>query len=200
MVHSHGESWNDELIEKGIIDVMQKASISTMPTLSITNEILGNSSLSNAISKHGGFAFWAKKLGLEQLKCETRLGKEHESYCLNFIQYNFDFAVEQMTYNFPYDLLVESNIKIDVKVSRMYNKGFKYYTFNLEKKSPTCDIFVAYCIDDDKKIVKTYVIPSSVLSGKTQLSVGVIKSKYDKYLDNWELLNKYNKFYDSLSK
>ena len=98
---------------------------------------------------------------------------------------------------YPYDLLVGNNIKVDVKVSKMYNNTIKMYTFNLEKRFPTCDIFVAYCIDDNKNIVKTYVIPSAILSGITQLSVGIDKSKYDIYLDKWDIVDKYAKFYAS---
>lgn len=200
MGYSHGKLWTDETIEKGIKEVMVDFNISTMPTLSMIKEYRGNYSLSNAIAKHGGSNYWAKKLELELKGCETFIGQEFEEYCSLFIQESLGLDVNLTPTKYPYDILANNNIKIDVKVSRMYNKSFKSYTFNLEKKFPTCDIFVAYCIDDDKRIVKTYVIPSSVLSGKTQLSVGVIKSKYDKYLDGWELLNKYNKFYDSLSK
>jgi len=200
MGYAKGKRWNNELIKEGIELVMYKAGIETMPTVSVTKKVLGNSSLSNAISKNGGFNYWAARLNLEQLGCETSLGKDYETYCLMFIQNELDLNVKQMSYKYPYDLLVENNIKIDVKVGKLYmNKG-SMYTFNLEKRAPTCDVFVAYCIDDNKDIIKTYVIPSSIMSGKTQLSVGINRSKYDIYLDNWNLVYTYNKFYNKLKK
>jgi len=198
MGHSHGIKWNDELIKESIESVMEKVGIKTMPTQSMTEEVIGNSSLNNAISRNGGFIFWANKLGIEHMGIETTLGRDFETYCAMTIQQKFDFDVEQMAPRYPYDLLVNKNIKIDVKVSKMYNNRITMFTFNLEKQYPTCDLFVAYCIDDDKNIIKTYVIPSKVLSGNTQLSVGVSRSKYDIYLDNWGLLLKYNKFYNSI--
>lgn len=197
MGYSHGTKWNDELIQKRIEIVMDKVGITTMPTQSMTTEVFGNTSLNDAISRSGGFIFWANKLGLEHMGTETILGRNFEIYCNMFIQDKFDVNVEEMPPRYPYDLLVGNNIKVDVKVSKMYNNTIKMYTFNLEKRFPTCDIFVAYCIDDNKNIVKTYVIPSAILSGITQLSVGIDKSKYDIYLDKWDIVDKYAKFYAS---
>jgi len=197
MGYSHGTKWNDELIQKRIEIVMDKVGITTMPTQSMTTEVFGNTSLNDAISRSGGFIFWANKLGLEHMGIETVLGRDFETHCMMFIQDKFDVNVEEMPPRYPYDLLVGNNIKVDVKVSKMYNNTIKMYTFNLEKRFPTCDIFVAYCIDDNKNIVKTYVIPSAILSGITQLSVGIDKSKYDIYLDKWDIVDKYAKFYAS---
>ena len=198
MGHSHGIRWTNELIEKEIKKVMVAAGVNTMPTQSITSEIIGNQSLNNAISRSGGFIFWANRLGIEHLGIETVTGREFEKVCEESIVGKFDYSVEQMNAKYPYDLLVNDNIKIDVKVSKMYSSSFSMYTFNLEKRFPTCDIFVAYCISDNKKIIKTYVIPSKIMSGKTQLSMGVKTSKYDKYIDRWDLISKYNDFYDTL--
>lgn len=198
MAYSHGKKWNNELIEKEIKFVMSKAEITTMPTQSILKEVTGNTALFNAISKSGGSIEWSKKLGIEHKGIETVLGEKFETYCKNFIIEKFDFEVESMKRGHPYDLIVNKNIKIDVKASRIYRNKLSFFTFNLEKQYPTCDIFVAYCISDDKKIIKTYVIPSKVLSGITQLSIGINKSKYDPYLDKWDLLIKYDEFYKTI--
>ena len=65
---------------------------------------------------------------------------------------------------YPYDILVNRNVKVDVKASRLFNNygNSKYYTFNLEKKDQTCDIFVFYCINQNDEIERTFVIPSAV--------------------------------------
>lgn len=39
---------------------------------------------------------------------------------------------------------------------------------------------------------KTYVIPSSIMSGKCQLCIGVWKSKYDVFLEGWDLINDFD--------
>ena len=190
--------WTEEAIEKGIFEVMEKAEIKTMPTSSLITQITGRYSLSVAIQKHGGFAFWASKLGLEMSNCETRVGQSFENICINDL-IKFGYDCESTNARYPYDILADF-VKIDVKVSNLYNgKTGDFYTFNLEKSKPTCDIFVAYCIDERKDIKKVYVIPAVVLQGKTQLSIGKTSSKYDKYLTAWDIVKKYNDFYRSIA-
>ena len=198
MGHSHGKIWKEIEIAKGIKYVMDVAGIDTMPNQSITKNIMGDTSLNNAISRSGGFIFWANKLGIKNSGIETMFGVKFEKYCADFIIENFDLDVQKMNAHYPYDLLVSENIKIDVKAGRKYRGKFSFYTFNLEKRFPTCDIFVAYCVSDNNEIIKTYVIPSKILYGITQLSVGINQSKYDKYLDAWEVIDKYNEFYKTL--
>lgn len=71
MGYVKGIKWDDDLIESKIHEVMRVLSISRMPSASETELILRNSSLSNKISKTGGFSKWAKKLGLEIKESET---------------------------------------------------------------------------------------------------------------------------------
>lgn len=198
MGYSHGKKWNDERLEQEIKEVMQKAKIDSMPTHSIIASVNGNFALSNAIRRHGGTRYWADKLGLEIKSCESAFGYDYECECMNYLISKFDYECELTKARYPYDILVNNNIKVDVKCGHLYKgKQGSFYTFNLEKSKPTCDIYVCYCLNDEK-IVKTYVIPSCVLSGKTQLSVGVNTSKYDKYIDSWGIFPRYNDFYTQI--
>lgn len=169
-----------------------------MPSKAIVEKINGDSRLSNAISKHGGFFVWAKRLGLEMLDSETKTGKLYEEFCVNYITNILKKQCETTSVKHPYDLLVCNNVKIDVKAGHLY-KGANgnFYTFNLEKKQPTCDIFICYCIND-MEIEKTYVIPSCFLSGKCQLSIGEVESSYDHFKDKWEYIEKYESFYKEI--
>lgn len=198
MGYTHGKHWNEKMIEEEIRLVMKDAEIDTMPTQSIMKEYTGSLGLNNAISRSGGFIAWANRLNIEHKGLETVLGERFEDYCKNYMMEKLGLDVETMKRGHPYDLLVNKNIKVDVKTSRLYDKEFSCYTFNLEKRYPTCDVFVAYCISEGKEIIKTYVVPSKILSGLTQLSVGVTKSRYDIYLDKWDVIKKYDDFYKSL--
>lgn len=198
MGYTHGTKWSDDLIAFGIYEVMKKADITVMPSKSIIEKINGDSRLSNAISKHGGFLVWAKRLGLEISDSETKIGKIYEEFCANYITNVLKKQCEMTSTKHPYDILVCENVKIDVKVGHLYNgTNGNFYTFNLEKKQPTCDIFVCYCVDD-MEIEKTYVIPSCFLSGKSQLSVGASESSYDCFRDKWEYIKKYELFYNEI--
>ena len=111
--------------------------------------------------------------------------------------HDMGFDCEFTKIRYPYEILADNNIKIDVKVGNLYcsNQG-SFHTFNLEKKHPTCDLYICFCLNDDN-IDKIYVIPSCVLSGKKQLSIGEHKSKYDRYIKAWKYLNIYKSFYET---
>lgn len=199
MGYSHGVVWNDQTILDEIKTMVDALNMSTMPTFSQMNNFFGDTRLSNAIAKHKKSKYYAAILGLDTKQSHTELGKEYEEICFNFIEENLGMECELTSTRFPYDILVERSVKIDVKVGRVFDNygNSKYFTFNLEKKNQTCDVFVFYCIGTDGRIAKIFVIPSYVLSGKTQLAIGVFGSKYDRYIDRWDFLVKYRDFIKS---
>lgn len=190
--------WNDELIEKEILKIVNHLEINRMPTSTEIHNVRKNYGLNVAIERHGGYKYWADKLNLNQSKCETRLGLIGELRAKEILE-SKGYEVEKMSVKHPYDLLVNKNIKIDSKISKLFKSDYgSYYTFNLEKKNPTCDIYIAFCVDDSINIIKTYVIPSKFLH-KTQLSIGEHTSKYDRFLDRWDYIEQFNKFYEQIS-
>lgn len=184
--------WTDELIKEKILEVVKYHGYNRMPTKQEIEDYYGDGALTNKISKTGGFEVWAKKLDLSQKPCRSMLAFQYEKYTKKVLEEK-GFNCELTSTNHPYDILVNGGVKIDVKVSNpVVISGTKAYTFNLKKKQPTCDLYVAYCLDEDKEIAKTYIIPAPVVAGQSQLSVGVSESKYDAYLDNWNLVKLYD--------
>ena len=198
MAYSHGDRWSEDVILEKIKELVEFTGQKTMPTHSEMFDYFGNTKLSNAISKRQGTNYYADKLGLELKNSESNFGFEMEMFCLTEIQEKLGIPCEKTVARHPYDILVGNAVKIDVKASKLFdNYGkAKYYTFNIEKKQQTCDVFVFYCIGEDKKIKKTLVVPSYVLSGKTQFSIGN-DSIYDKYINKWELIKQYHSFMSS---
>ena len=197
MGHTHGRRWSDEAIKEEIANVMNSLDIDRMPTHSEIKSVMGNASLTNKISKTGGYKYWSKKLNLEMKDSETNFGNEWE-YKVKAELENKGFEVLKMTTKHPYDLLINTNLKIDVKVSRYFkNEDYKYHTFNLEKEYHNCDIFICVGLNDNDEIEKLLIIPSKYLMGIKQLSVGVI-SKYDKFDRAYQYLDIYNKFYNEV--
>lgn len=200
MGYSHGNKWSEELIEERLIEVMENLKINRMPSNKEIASVLGDYSLSNAIARRGGFRMWAEKIGLEIKDSETCFGNEYE-FIVKEILEEMGYYVEKMTTKHPYDLLVNDNLKVDVKVSKYYNPkegGSKFHTFNLEKKYHNCDIFICVGLDDDNdEIVKMLIIPSKYLMNKKQLSVG-INSNYDRFDKRFDFIEKYIKFYNEI--
>ena len=201
MGYTYGQKWSEEKIIEGIKNAMDKLGIDTFPSNSQLKNFYGNYGLCNKISKTGGFNYWANKLGLKLKNSETSVGLHWELLCLSYLK-GIGYNVEKMSTRHPYDLMVNKNIKIDVKTAYLYTtkNGASFYTFNLEKKYPTCDIYICYCLNSDETINKTYIIPSALIGNITQLSVGKHQSIYNKFLDKWEHIKTYDNFYNSLSK
>ena len=59
-------------------------------------------------------------------------------------------------------------------------------------------MYILVALDDLDKVVRTYIIPSSKVIKNTQLSMGEYSSKYDIYLDRWDILTEYVNFLSEL--
>jgi hypothetical protein len=191
-----GDKWNDEKVGFEVKKVIDALCLNRMPSRSEMKLVSGNTALANIIMKNGGFYHWAEKLGLQIKKSDTNFGMDYEKKCCEDLR-NRNFEAELTTVKFPYDLLVNKCVKIDVKVSKGYEHGYFFFTYNLESKKPRCDIYVFYGVNENRGN-KTFIIPANKLYGISQLSIG-LGSKYDKYIERWDLINKFCSFYQNVS-
>lgn len=82
----------------------------------------------------------ADQLGLPIKESETYFGKRQETVAQEQL-ITMGYEVRRMPQNFPYDLLVNDCLKVDVKASQLYRGPHgNFYTFNTEKPFCTCDI------------------------------------------------------------
>lgn len=199
MGHTHGDKWSHDDIKSEVCKVMKTLDINRMPSNLECKMATGRWALGNAIARSGGFKLLAKNMGLEQKKSETTTGRNAEDDIKTILE-SKGYIAEQMSIKHPYDLLVNGNVKVDVKASHKYQSkdGWSSYSFNLEKANPTCDIYIFVCIDDKNKFERILVIPSKFLH-QTQLCITSGKSKYDIYKDRWDYIEQYDKFYKSVS-
>ena len=197
MGYTHGKKYSEEQIIKEINDVMGALEINRMPSRSEFEATTKNYSLVNKITRSGGWYYWADKMGLDVKKSDTSKGKHYENICAKDISKYTGLESEQMSQNYPFDLLVDGEIRVDTKASELYETrdGRKFYTFNTQKRYATCDLYVCYCLEKGV-IRKTLIIPASKCQ-VTQLSVG-IKSGYDVYDNKWDYFTEYSRFYKSL--
>lgn len=197
MGYTHGRKWQDGDVEKEIMMVVNHLGIDRFPTKKEIEDFFGNKSLSNKISKSGGSRHYASLLGFELSNSESEFGNYYEEYAIDDIFRNTGFTSVHMDMRYPYDLLTNGNIKVDIKSSRIIerrNSSFPYYSFNLEKREPTCDLFIFYCLNAECAIERTVIIPSCIISGKTQIGMGGL-SKWEVYEDKWDYFEQYNNFY-----
>lgn len=182
--------WTEKMVEQEIKEVMRAMNIDRMPSRSEIELIRGDTSLTNKITKTGGFYFWANKLGLEIKNSETKFGYEIEKKISEKLAGD-GYSCILTSIRHPYDILVDGCVKIDVKSAKKTRvKEGLVYSFNLEKKEQTCDVYVAVCLGDEESIEKIYVIPAHIMTGKKQLCLGVKNSIYDSYIDRWDIIEK----------
>ena len=205
MGFSHGREWTEKSIQDALLEIVNFYNMKTFPTHSEMEKFTSSKALSNAVSKHGGTRYFARKMNLPIKKCESEFGNDYELLAMKSIKEMCGFDSVQTKPRYPYDVLVNGNIKVDVKVSKAIickNKGYeKEYitnTFNLEKREPTCDIFILYCLDLNNEISKTLIIPSAVVSGLTQVGVG-LESHWDCFNNQWGYFDEYDSFYKKIS-
>ena len=170
-----------------------------MPTRKEVEQYCGDTSLTNAITRRkGGWYALSEKMQLPIKECETTFGKSREKIIMERLV-SMGYEVRRMPQNFPYDLLVNDSVKVDVKASRLYRgTGGNFYSFNLEKPFCTCDIYVLRMIGGDGIEVDTLVVPSKVVATNTQISVGEITSKYKRFSQKWDYISAYCSFMDSV--
>lgn len=195
-------SWTDDAIREALLHMIESTGQKTMPTHKETLAFYGNYKLSNAIRRNGGTKRWAEELGMDTKECESKLGAQYEDY---FVAEMMQRGRECERVNlrdgrFPYDAIVDGTIKVDVKAARPTSiHGYRFFCFNLEKKMQTCDFYVAYCINEKNELEKVYVIPSNIMHGKKQLSVGTKRSKYNSYVGRYDLIEGASDFYAAMN-
>lgn len=198
MGYTHGEKWTENKIIEAIMQVVDNWELNRMPSRSEIERFYGNTALSNVITKKYGWYELAKKLKLAIKESETYRGKKQEQIAKETL-ISKGYTVEKMPQNFPYDLLINNCVKIDVKASKLYEgKNGGFYSFNLERPFPTCDIYLLYLLNNDRTTKNVIVIPSKFVPKNSQISIGAIKSKYDRFVDKWEYIGEYIEFFEKV--
>lgn len=187
-------------MRESLVYMIKSTGITHFPTHKELNEFYGSSSLSVALTRMGGTRRWSKMLNLPAKACaNTEFGNKYELQAISDIKQEVGVKCVLTTERYPYDLYTENNTKIDVKASMpLKGRNFDVWSFNLEKRVPTCDIYLFYCIGWDSKIVKRVIIPSCAIAGIGQIGIGSL-SKYDNYIERWDLVEDYDNFMNEMS-
>lgn len=190
--------WTDERIEQAILEVMRSLQIKHMPSSEQVKQVTQNDSLHNAICRHGSYRGWAKKLNVKTKSSDTNKGNDFEDVIEDKLN-KLGFEVAKTSTKHPYDLLVNGTTKVDVKVGSSYllRGESRVVTFATNKKQPTCDFYICVRLDEEEQIEKIHVIPSheakvvSICMGEN--------SKYDVYLDRYDLLKRHHEMVSALT-
>ena len=190
--------WTDGRMKEAVMEVVNALGLDRMPSHRECKEYFHDTRLTNAITKHKGWYALAAELGLPVKESETQFGKLFEGRASDLLK-SQGFQVRKMTTRYPYDLLVDDCVKVDVKASKLFHcDDGNYYAFSLEKDYATCDFYLLLAVNDDNSINRRMVVPSNQVICNSKISVGEHRSKYHQYTDRFDLLETASAFWDGL--
>lgn len=187
--------WTQDKILLYVKACMSATGLTRMPSRSELSEYYGNDKLTNAIRRFpGGYYKIAEILNVKMKESETQFGKYGEDLATKLLE-EHGFAVERMSTRYAYDLYVNGSVKVDVKTARLSKTSGTafYYSFNLEKRFPTCDIYFLIARNEDGESI--YIVPASI--NQTQIGIGEKKTKYIKYQDRYDIIADMSKAFAS---
>ena len=197
MGHSHGIKWTSDKIVEEVLKVKNALNVDRLPTRLECDLVTNSKSLSNAITRHFGWYGLAERLGLPLKKSETTTGKTMERMSEDILK-SQGFTVERMSQNHPFDLLINNCVKIDVKSSHIYHGiNGDYYTFALGKKYHCCDFFMLLELSETDEVIRVMIVPALSVMNMIQISVGIFESKYFKYSDRYDYIEKLIDFHSN---
>jgi hypothetical protein len=182
--------WTEETITSAIVPYIEK--LGRMPTATELYAT-GNTKLAVTIGRLGGYRAWAKKLNVEQKGTETHRAQIIEDQFANWLKSENINGVRQST-RAPFDFLINGHVRVDVKSARAYvygppdNRKIMGFVFGINKKIPTCDVYVLCGLDSNDVIMWRYFIPAK----KAQVVTLTITpaGKYSKYKEATRYLRK----------
>ena len=115
MGYTHGRKWNDGDVEHEIMNIVNTLKLDHFPTKSEMEDFYGNKSLSNKVSRSGGSRYYADLLKLKIVSCESEFGNFYEEFAIDDIFEHTGLLSLHTNIRYPYDILTDGNIKVDVK-------------------------------------------------------------------------------------
>lgn len=193
MTAGYGHIWTEERLRSELLKSIDLLMLDRMPTAAELLTI-GRNDLHVKIGRTKKYSGWAEDLGLPMKSCDTRTGQKYEEIAFAMLEER-GYSAERMSTKYAYDLLVNGHLKVDVKVAKPYmlRGESRVHSFGINKVKQTCDLYFLLAMDEEEQFERIFIIPSHVLNVVT-LSVGR-ESKWNPYVDRWDLVEKYDKFF-----
>jgi len=179
------KSWDDGEIERDL--KVEAKKYGRMPT---ANELssAGKGDLANAIRRSELlFRGWAKKIGVPLKHCETHRSFKMEQWVKAELEER-GHGVELTTAKCSYDLLVDSSLKVEVKMAKrtiVTQRSIDAFVFSFGAKPESRDIdfAVLVCVDKDDNPLKVYVLSCEFCQQQTISITG--SHRWKPFLNAW---------------
>ena len=154
---------------------------SVMPTSTMLKEI-GRHDLDHQISKRGGYAFWAKRVGVERKHSDSDTGWDGEIKLAEILTVK-GFSVERSTaVKWPYDLCVDG-VRIDVKTAKYAEYGACRGWFYRVGKYSQSDVLAFFQMDT----TDCYFLPWQICP-TSNVTISRDGGKYAQFKNRFDIL------------
>lgn len=176
------KQWNDEMVESRIRSIVHGTG--KMPTNTYLRET-GQNDLSCQIVKRGGFMHWASKLGLKREKSDSDTGWDGEKAVCELLTAKGFKCCRSDRVRWPFDILVDSVLRIDVKTACYANYGRSTGWFYRIGKAPQADVIALLKLEvGDVYFIPWYHAPTS------NITITISGSTYTRFLNDYALVRR----------
>lgn len=171
--------WSEEDIAVALVEI--HARIGRMPSHTYLKEV-GRGDLSNQICKRGGFLAWADRLGFKREHSDSDTGWDGEKAVENWLRKHFKVE-RQGPVKWPFDLLVDGVLRIDVKAARFATYGHCSGWFYRIGKAPQADLLALHQLDEGS----TFFIPWTI-APHTNITISRGGGRWARFENNIEIV------------
>lgn len=129
--------WSESMVADAILESFK--STGRFPSAPYLRET-GQNGLSCAIVRTGGFVKWAKRLGIDREKSDSDVGWDGERQVQELLTGRGFVVEKQAGVTWPFDLLVNKSLRVDVKSAKFATYGPCSGWFYRIGKAPQADL------------------------------------------------------------
>jgi len=179
MNNPNRKTWTDESVASALTEIHAK--IGMMPTNTYLQQI-GRGDLSNQVCRRGGFLAWAERLGFKRAHSDSDTGWDGEKAVERQLQPHFKVE-RQGPVKWPFDLLVDGALRVDVKAARFATYGACSGWFYRIGKAPQADLIALHQLDTGS----THFIPWTIVP-RTNITISRTGGIWARFENNLEIV------------
>lgn len=176
MVERMRRHWTDEAVETEIRQICE--ALGHFPSSSELRTMERND-LAAQVSRRSGFIYWSERVGFKRRESDSDTGWRGEDDAARSLQ-EFGFSVTRRAgVTWPFDLLLDGVLRVDVKATRLHRYGHSLGWFYRIGKEPQSDLILLWQLDTgDFYAIPWYLCP------RTNVTISQSGGKYARFLNN----------------
>jgi len=168
--------WTDEAVEAELRQLCQ--ALGHFPSNSELRS-MGRNDLAVQVSRRRGFVYWSVRVGTPRRESDSDTGWRGEDEAARSLQERGFTVTRRAGVTWPFDLLLEGVLRVDVKATRLHRYGHSLGWFYHIGKQPQSDLILLWQLDTgDFYAIPWYLCP------RTNVTISQNGGKYAPFRNN----------------